>query len=144
MASWATCIVKLLTLLFPLVVSSSTTCYRPDGRPAPEDFPCLPGEGHSFCCGLGYACASNKICLAGLSGGPSFNRGTCTDRSWSSPECPGFCVGKVTSIFLYNTGLQPPLTTRKRKPYCSSSLRGRRILLRIRSGQQILLQGCHV
>lgn len=50
----------------------------------------------------GDVCLNNKICL---SGGVETIRGTCTDKTWSSADCPQFCqskaVGPDTHTFQY-------------------------------------------
>jgi hypothetical protein len=84
----------LLSLLIPQVVS---TCYYPNGDTASGDVPCNSDQSESACCGPGYACLSNTICLRtslAIDGqnGVTYVRGSCTDQSWNSPLCPKFCV----------------------------------------------------
>lgn len=67
-------------------------CYYPDGTPS-DDTPC-GGEGASSCCGEGSFCMDNGLCF----GGGLVSRGSCTDKSWESAECTGFCkTGKRCS-----------------------------------------------
>ncbi|KAL2169524.1 hypothetical protein VTG60DRAFT_5917 [Thermothelomyces hinnuleus] len=64
----------------------------PGGKEATEDFPCDPDAEHSPCCAgtpLGLACLANKLCLSPAG---RFARGSCTDPTWKSPECPKFCT----------------------------------------------------
>jgi hypothetical protein len=82
--------------LFPLPTHGG--CYFPDGTTAPaQDSPCGT-SGNSTCCGQGFACLSNNICMltayvngAG-SGQSTYVRGSCTDPTWTDPNCPNFCV----------------------------------------------------
>ena len=74
-------------------------CYYPDGiHAAPQDVPCNGGSSNSVCCGPGYACLSNQICmrnndtLDNLSS-ETYVRGSCTDPKWLSASCPSFCTG---------------------------------------------------
>jgi hypothetical protein len=64
-------------------------CYYPDGGTAKGDYACNLTAEHSFCCAVGYNCLDNKICVA--VGNSDWNRGSCTDKTWNSPECPQFC-----------------------------------------------------
>ncbi|RHZ47885.1 uncharacterized protein CDV56_104015 [Aspergillus thermomutatus] len=52
----------ILWLLFPN--PSLSTCYYPDGSVAPQDTPCQDSTKQATCCGQGYACLSNSICMA--------------------------------------------------------------------------------
>ena len=75
----------------------SAKCYYPDGTQA-ADFPCDPDAENSMCCGdgrpvkdfVGFACLSNKMCQ---SSSGRIIRGSCTDPTWKSPECVGYCLG---------------------------------------------------
>jgi LPXTG-motif cell wall-anchored protein len=67
-------------------------CYYPNGKLAPFDYACNLTAEASFCCAIGYNCLDNKICtLADGEGLQKWNRGSCTDKNWDSPECPQFC-----------------------------------------------------
>jgi hypothetical protein len=72
------------------VLADVPLCYYPDGSTAQSDFACNLTAEHSFCCAVGYNCLENKICVA--VGESTWNRGSCTDKSWNSPECPRFCM----------------------------------------------------
>ena len=81
------------SLLRSLVTAS--TCFYPSGAEASQDFVCNPLAKTSFCCGLGYACLGNKLCVRtaeATDNNPAlFNRGSCTDQTFESPDCPQFC-----------------------------------------------------
>lgn len=86
-----------LVCFWGLILSVSATCYFPNGNTT-EDAPCNSGETYSTCCGPGYACLSNNICaltehvpsdIATTS--PFFVRAGCTDKTWTSQNCPNFC-----------------------------------------------------
>ncbi|KAL2015528.1 hypothetical protein VTK56DRAFT_5325 [Thermocarpiscus australiensis] len=81
-----------LLLSFSGFCCAQKQCYYPSGLEAATDFPCDPNAAVSPCCGGGEGtfCLTNKLCR-----GPNGNtiRGSCTDQSWSSPECPQFCLG---------------------------------------------------
>ena len=88
-------LVCLLLISTPYYVRA--TYYYPDGvTVAAGDFPCTP-DGDSACCGDGFVCLSNNICMATgnevLKAGQSlYVRGSCTDRTWKSRNCPSFCI----------------------------------------------------
>jgi hypothetical protein len=65
-------------------------CFYPDGSQAQSDYACNLTAEHSFCCAIGYNCLDNKICVA--EGYSDWNRGSCTDKTWNSPDCPRFCM----------------------------------------------------
>lgn len=80
-----------------LIIAVNGGCYFPNGRLV-EDTPCNAGAG-AACCGIGYACLSNGLCqLTAVRASDAgddwatFVRGSCTDRSWSSPNCPKECM----------------------------------------------------
>ncbi|KAH8757180.1 hypothetical protein F5883DRAFT_159453 [Diaporthe sp. PMI_573] len=89
-----------LTLLSFLFSTCSAICYYPDGTTAPQDVPCNDNADHSACCGQGYACLSNGVCMATgdelqKSGASTYVRGSCTDSAWRSSSCPSFCVSPL-------------------------------------------------
>lgn len=79
-------------------------CYSPNGDLQINDVPCNPSTGAggvSFCCGRGFTCLSNRVCMLSqdTSTGTvtrvgSTYRASCTDKSWKSTECPSFCTGE--------------------------------------------------
>ena len=93
---------SILSLTFFLLLHSRTCtaiCYYPDGQTiAPQDVPCLGGTGASACCGPGYACLSNGLCMHTNAthddkSTDSYVRGSCTDQQWRAAACPAFCIG---------------------------------------------------
>ncbi|KAK4039877.1 transcription initiation factor IID, 18kD subunit-domain-containing protein [Parachaetomium inaequale] len=84
--------------LFSLVVHLSLLqtclglCYYPNGDLAKDDHPCDPDAEHSPCCAaptVGKACLANKLCVSPEN---IYARGSCTDPTWMSPECPNYCT----------------------------------------------------
>ena len=86
--------IALLSLSF--ISSVSCICYYPDGGVSNQDVPCTD-SANSTCCGQGYACLSNLICMLTAAtpspvGVTGYIRGSCTDQSWESDSCPLFCI----------------------------------------------------
>jgi hypothetical protein len=86
-----------VVLLLSLIAATDAVCYYPNGNVSPQDTPCQDTTAHSTCCGQGYACLSNRICMATgdelqKPGASLYVRGACTDPTWRSSECPNFCV----------------------------------------------------
>ncbi|KAK4234053.1 transcription initiation factor IID, 18kD subunit-domain-containing protein [Achaetomium macrosporum] len=84
--------------LFPLLVHLGLLqtcfgkCYYPNGNEATIDWPCDENAENSACCAgapFGFACLENGLCQ-GKDG--KVIRGSCTDESWMSPDCPHFCL----------------------------------------------------
>lgn len=79
-------------------MADAQTCFYPDGSVSTHDTPCHSpsiGDGASACCGSTDICLNNSLCLA-QSGAELVTRGSCTDQTWQSPECPQYCSdGKV-------------------------------------------------
>lgn len=79
------------------------TCYFPNGDIAPTDYACNISANVSACCGFDYICLDNKICQS-ISGDNL--RGTCTDQTWKSSNCPQFCTSQCrVSFFLASPSL---------------------------------------
>ncbi len=74
-----------------LTLAGSSQCYYPDGSVSQGDAPCEPDQDVSWCCGATYECTSNQLCAVFFDGAWEFNRGTCTDSTWSDDNCPRFC-----------------------------------------------------
>jgi hypothetical protein len=72
---------------------SGNICYYPNGDTMGTDVPCDPDAPVTQCCGSRSACLTNGLCALEATDdiGISYARGTCTDRSWSSPLCPQQC-----------------------------------------------------
>jgi hypothetical protein len=113
-----------LLCVFPFLVSS--TCYFPDSSVSPQDTPCEDTTEQSTCCGQGYACLSNHICMATGDEiqNPSatlYVRGSCTDPSWRSSDCPLFCINPDTPNYddtVSSAGIGKCTNTTKDMYYC--------------------------
>ncbi|KAI1748174.1 hypothetical protein F4782DRAFT_542969 [Xylaria castorea] len=86
-------------------------CYYPKGNPSGGDIPCGDGVNHSHCCGFDYICLSNKLCLH-TAGSFELSRGSCTDSTWQSPNCPSHCtnvsIDSGIPLGLYSFGHSMP------------------------------------
>lgn len=90
----------LLCLLLFLIsslfaVSQPSVCYFPNGTLAKTDAMCWNNSHHAptgLCCDQGDQCLSNALCASGVGAMLMYYRGSCLDSTWSSPECPNFCV----------------------------------------------------
>lgn len=100
--------ILLLCLFFP---SAHSICYYPDGTVSSQDTPCQDESEQSTCCGQGYACLSNNICIATgdeieKPGASTYVRGSCTDKNWRSSSCPSFCInGEAPNYDLLSGGM---------------------------------------
>lgn len=67
-------------------------CYFPDGSVSTRDTPCraLSFGQASPCCRTTDVCLDNDLCLA-QSDTEAVSRGSCTDSTWQSAECPQYC-----------------------------------------------------
>ncbi|KAL1837002.1 hypothetical protein VTJ49DRAFT_4405 [Mycothermus thermophilus] len=102
-------ILALLAVTRPLGVRAA--CYYASGRLAPNDVPCRDDTQHSVCCGQGYACLSNGICMATGAelqkpGASKYVRGACTDPTWRSSNCPLFCIEEGVDFLDGGNGIQ--------------------------------------
>ena len=83
-----------IILTFPQLTLSEKTCYFPNGDVS-GDIPCSPDDDESICCGRGWVCYANRLCMRSqndLSSNNTFARGSCTDHTWLSESCPrGIC-----------------------------------------------------
>ncbi|KAL8644014.1 MAG: hypothetical protein Q9210_007464, partial [Variospora velana] len=82
-----TLLLALLSSTQPLVAAQD--CYYPNGDLSTTDAPCSSEEG-AACCPLNWQCLDNGLCY--LDNQKYFGRYTCTDKSWQSSACPGFCT----------------------------------------------------
>jgi hypothetical protein len=87
-------------LLLRHLPSAAATCYYPNGDTA-NDVPCTSETDESTCCGTGYACfgisSQYYLCKSTgdeiqKSGASTYVRGSCTDETWRSGNCPSVCV----------------------------------------------------
>ncbi|KAL2267154.1 hypothetical protein VTJ83DRAFT_4431 [Remersonia thermophila] len=102
-------LVALLAMTRPL--GARAACYYASGRLAPNDVPCRDDTQHSVCCGQGYACLSNGICMATGAelqkpGASRYVRGACTDPTWRSSHCPLFCIEEGVDFLDGGNGIQ--------------------------------------
>ena len=89
----------LLPIIFSSVVISAQQCYYPNGDVSKTDAPCSSAEG-AACCPLNWQCLDNGLCY--LDSEKYFGRYTCTDKSWKSSACPGFCTDSTSPLlFLF-------------------------------------------
>ncbi|KAF2263884.1 hypothetical protein CC78DRAFT_262699 [Lojkania enalia] len=90
-------IVLLSTCLFSRpTIAANSTCYYPSGLEN-KGSPCDSDSEISSCCGPGFVCLSNGLCLPGPELKQEyryeFYRSGCTDASWNSTQCPQYCIG---------------------------------------------------
>ena len=71
-------------------MAKAQTCYYPNSTSS-VDTPCHSDAAASACCHDTDTCLSNGLCLA-QGGGELISRGSCTDQSWESPNCPQYCA----------------------------------------------------
>ena len=89
---------SLLFLFLGGFLVSAQTCFSEAGEAVEGDRPCFDSTEFSFCCGEGYTCLENFVCEyngstnSGVEVG-QLARGTCSDPSWQSPDCPRYCEG---------------------------------------------------
>lgn len=103
--------VGLLAFSLLRLALGGKNCYFPNSDPSGGDVPCDPSASDSVCCGRGWTCLSNGACEFNLDSidpqiGNSIGelwRGSCTDSSWKSAQCPQFCYGE----FRYNNVATP-------------------------------------
>lgn len=91
-----------LPFLAPSLVGAQAdgaTCFWPDGSPTGDNYlPCGSGETpHSTCCSRGWTCLSNGLCMAAGQDPANLTeasivQGGCTDRNWTTMDCPSWCT----------------------------------------------------
>ncbi|KAF4222367.1 hypothetical protein CNMCM5878_005649 [Aspergillus fumigatiaffinis] len=82
---------------------SAQTCYFPNGQQAINDTACT-ANSVSICCQRGATCLGNGLCFDPFgSAVGGYIRGSCTDRSWQSSNCPQYCTYDNKTAGLYNT-----------------------------------------
>lgn len=101
----------LLALLAAQPSAASPLCFYPDGTIDYNQFPCdataNPSLGQqSACCHANDACFSDGTCLTNDSDIPY--RGTCTDSSWKTDQCPGdICTSQPGENFSSSSASSP-------------------------------------
>lgn len=113
--------IRVVSTCLLLPAFATAICYYPDGSVAPQDTACMDNEEASTCCGQGYACLSNNICMSTgdeiqKSGASTYVRGSCTDQTWRSNNCPLFCIGPTDLLSGGNGIAQCPGT--ENEYYC--------------------------
>lgn len=83
-----------LILLSPLLLAQQV-CYYPDGTEATDHTPCngsasnTPTDASSCCHDISNSyCQDNNLCTWN----GAMYRGACTDKTWTSPNCPQQCT----------------------------------------------------
>ena len=79
---------QALSPVFSFLLSrriQAQTCYLPDQTIEPNDNVCNASAPVSLCCQSGATCLTNGLCFSQWD--TSFNTGTCTDKTWTSPSC---------------------------------------------------------
>ncbi|KAF3404165.1 hypothetical protein DPV78_002765 [Talaromyces pinophilus] len=90
---------QALFLLLPGLLApsaeASRQCYFPNHKLAVNDTACTAGSV-SVCCQQGAACLDNGLCyLPSASAAGGFIRGSCTDQTWASQDCPQYCTDDI-------------------------------------------------
>ena len=89
-----------------IFVPSTPQCYSPDGTVQDSDSPCNVSLEESACCNDADICLDNGLCLPQALQSNSFYRGSCTDQSWQSGECPQYCAdSKLLSFPLVSSSM---------------------------------------
>jgi hypothetical protein len=58
-------------------------CFYPDGSQAQSDHAFNLTSEFSFCCAIGDNCLGNKLCVTKSDDPQTYNRGSCTDKTWN-------------------------------------------------------------
>lgn len=88
---------KAILLFFLITTSLAQNCYFINQNVATNDVPCNVTGGISTCCNKNDICLSNGLCYLQGSDGPSFARGSCTDKNWR-----GICnAAKPCGMFMH-------------------------------------------
>ena len=88
-------------VLGKVTLAAAQTCYFPDGSLSGRDTPCRAtsdGEA-SACCAWFDICLDNNLCLSQVVN-EIVSRGSCTDKSWQSDQCPQHCQDGMFSTVL--------------------------------------------
>jgi len=92
MSNFTSFLFLLLFVVHSSWAASSPTCYFPDGKNATKDTACKSATV-STCCQEGATCLDNGLCFDPFgSAVGGYIRGSCTDKTWASPDCPQYCT----------------------------------------------------
>lgn len=92
--SFFNCVGHAILAVTPLIAfATAQTCYFPDGQTVSTDVPCNTTATASSCCPSDSFCMDNGLCF----GSGIVSRGSCTDQSWESEECSGYCKSEDPS-----------------------------------------------
>ncbi|KAF4459501.1 hypothetical protein FALBO_13740 [Fusarium albosuccineum] len=102
---------SIIIFLAALAVPVHSICHYPSGR-ASTDVPCNDNDEESACCGPGMVYLSNRVCMASGNDLQSphvkstYVRGTCTDKTWRSGNCPSFCINPEVDDFDHGMSIE--------------------------------------
>ena len=95
------CILLFISMCFLMnaIAVDTQQCYYPDGSKSNHTL-CRPlsSDQASACCPGSNICLDNSLCLTQTSYG-AIIRGSCTDPTWQSDECPRYCQDGKFQIF---------------------------------------------
>jgi len=86
-----------ITTLLSTAVLGQQMCYFPNGSPSPNDTPCR-SSGFTHCCNNQSICLGNGFCQSVEFQPYTLSRGSCTDQTWQSPNCPQRCKGSTLPV----------------------------------------------
>lgn len=111
--------------------STNAICYWPNGDPTSQDVACRDTSGDTACCSPGFACLENGLCMVTphVDLSPeniTYVRGSCTDMSWKSSNCPNYCVRGDAPYGDYLNGAQGLVKCKDTGPYyyCADAVGG--------------------
>ncbi|KAE9376588.1 hypothetical protein N431DRAFT_542146 [Stipitochalara longipes BDJ] len=114
----------LFLLLFVVHTSwaaTAKTCYFPDGNPATKDTACKSATV-STCCQEGATCLDNGLCFDPFgSAVGGYIRGSCTDKTWASADCPQYCTYDNATAGLFNSLSDAGVLSCGNPGYCCES-----------------------
>lgn len=94
---------QALWIVFSLLLwrrIQAQTCYFPDQTIGTKDNVCNASAPVSLCCQYGATCLTSGLCFSKWD--TSFNTGTCTDKTWTSPSCFQQCPHGFHTLYRCN------------------------------------------
>lgn len=90
-----------MCFLMNAITVDAQKCYFPDGSES-NYTPCRPqsSDQASACCLPIDICLDNSLCLA-QTGYGALSRGSCTDATWQSDDCPRYCQDGKFQISMF-------------------------------------------